>query len=184
MNNMKQLRSELHQVGADNTEVEMLLPIASSLGRLKRGHAQSRAKRRGAQLWPQFMKLAASGTLVLALGMFVIISSQIASPNSWLYPLQKVSDSVAISLHPQYRATIMMKRAQQVNQLVADHADSKLVLSTLADYTSEASAYKATPHANYAAFEFCRDNLQRAAAGAPPDIRRAITSSLQAIETS
>jgi hypothetical protein len=181
-NNLKQLRRELYQAGADNTEVAILLPIASNLSRLKYSHTHSVVKSRGLGLRP--LELAISGTLGLVLAAFVVISSQSASPASWLYPVQKVSDEIAINLHPQYRATIMMRRAQQVNQLVAEHADSNTVLATLADYTSEASAYKATPHANYSAFEFCRANLQRAAAAAPPDLRRAIISSLQAIETS
>jgi len=176
-----QLRKELHQAGANAAEVDELLPIASQLSRLSPQQARS-AKSSTFHLVRLLRPVVftASG---LALGMLLIIISQVASPTSILYPVQKISDGVAIDVHPQYRATVMMKRAQQVNQLVSEHASSKKVLATLADYTAEASAYRSMPHANYSAFEFCKTNLEQAAASASPEIKHAISSSLQSLET-
>jgi hypothetical protein len=170
----QQLRKELLAAGASAAEVKELLPIASKISLLgdspKTNH------------WLRIVKPMAFIASGLALGMFVVIISQAALPTSLLYPVQKLSDSVAISVHSQYRADVMMKRAQQVNQLVANHANSKQVLATLADYSSEAAAYKSTAHANYSAFEYCKTNLQQAAAAASPDVRQAISSSLQPLE--
>ena len=77
----------------------------------------------------------------------------------------------------------MMKRAQQVNVLVSEHASSKQILAVLVDYTSEASAYRSIPHSNYAAFEFCKTNLQQAKLAASPTVKNAISKSLQSLET-
>lgn len=170
-----QLANELRQAGATTAELKRLLPIASRLSLLKESMARPRWFR-----YVQPVLLTATG---LALGMVLIVMSQAVLPTSWLYPVQKFSDNVAVGIHPQYRASIMMKRAQQVNALVANHASSRQVLATLADYTAEANTYKAMPHANYAAFEYCKTNLQQAAAAAAPPIRQTINDSLKSLET-
>ncbi|HUY85057.1 MAG TPA: hypothetical protein VMU97_00915 [Candidatus Dormibacteraeota bacterium] len=177
----RQLRKELLAAGATAAEAKELQPIAAKLSLLK-GRNAAAGNRPKTNRWRAIVKPAVFVASGLVLGMFVIITSQAALPGSWLYPAQKFSDSVAISIHPQYRANVMMKRAQQVNQLVAQHASSERVLATLADYTAEASAYKDTPHANYAAFEYCKTNLRQAASAAPPDVRQAISISLQSLE--
>ena len=75
----------------------------------------------------------------------------------------------------------MMKRAQEVKQLIAEHANSSLVLATLADYQTKASAYKSVS-ANYAVFEYCKNNLQQAAAIAPSPERQAINKTLLSLQ--
>jgi hypothetical protein len=179
----QQLHKELLAAGASATEVKELLTIASNLSLLKTSEAVVAKDNAKSIRWLRIIKPVAYTASGLVLGMFFVIVSQAALPNSTLYAVQKFSDSIAIDIHPQYRANVMMKRAQQVNELVARHADSKQVLATLADYTKEASIYKSTPHTNYAAFEYCKTNLQQAATAAPTDIRQAISSSLQALET-
>jgi hypothetical protein len=178
-----QLHKELLAAGASEAEVKELMPIASKLSLLKNANTEEAKNKVQASVWQRLIKPVTFMVTGLALGMFVIILSQEVSPTSFLYPIQKSSDSVAISIHPQYRANVMMKRAQQVNQLVATHTDSKQVLATLADYTMEASAYKSTPHANYAAFEYCKTNLQQASSTASTEVRNAILTSLQSLET-
>ena len=174
MRTHKQLRKELLLAGASPAETQDLLPIASRLSSLQASKKASR--------WLSIIKPAAFTATGLALGAFLIITAQAVSANSWLYPVQKFSDHVAISVHPQYRANVMMKRAQQVNQLVAAHASPQQVLATLADYTREASTYKTMPHANYAAFEYCKTNLQQALAASTLSVHQAIASSLQSLE--
>jgi len=177
----RQLTQELNQAGASPTEVQSLLPIAASLSQLATRPATTAAGR--VRRWPQAVRPVGWITVGVALGMFVVLISQAVLPSSWLFPIQKMSDSVAVSLHAPYRATVMMKRAQQVNQLVAAHASSHQILTTLADYSHQASAYKATADAHYAAFIYCQANLQQAASTASPSIRQAIAASLQSLET-
>jgi hypothetical protein len=175
-----QLRQELLQAGAKTAEVKALLPIASRLELLARKQFAG-VEATSSRL--RFFRPLTVGALGLIIGTFLVIVSQSVLPTSWLYPVQKLSDSVAIDVHPQYRATVMMKRAQQVNGLVAGHSSRQKVLATLADYTNEANAYKALPHANYAAFEFCKSNLEQAASAAPSPERAAITEALTSLQT-
>jgi hypothetical protein len=178
-----QLAKELKDEGASKTEIDQLMPIASNLRLLKTAKQPEDQSAKQGFTWFKLAKPLGFVGLGLVAGIILVTVSQAALPTSWLYPVQKFSDSVAVDIHPSYRATIMMKRAQQVNQLVANDASSKQVLATLADYTAEADSYKDSPHANYAAFEYCKSSLQQAAKAAPPNIREAISSSLSSLET-
>jgi len=181
--NRNQLMKELQAVGASNAEIEDLLPIVSKLGQLSHGRTTATVEHASPSYWPRVFRPAAFTLLGLVLGVFLIVISQAALPTSMLYPAQKLSDSLAVRVDPQYRAIVMMKRAQQVNQLVAGHASSAQVIATLNDYTSEASVYRSSPHADYAAFEFCETSLRQAASAASPTVRKAIFASLQSLDT-
>lgn len=181
MNNRQknELQHELRAVGATNKEMSELVNIASNLGRLARENGQALWQRPEQQCHKikTLLMFAIPSLSGLAIGMALIIVSQAALPGSLLYPLQKVSDSVSISLDPSYTGMIMMKRAEQVRQLVSDHASSSLVLATLADYQTEASGYKHTA-SHYAAFEYCERNLQEASTMATAAERQAIHTTL------
>lgn len=176
----RQLKKELKAAGASQADLQQLLPIASSLSLLKNNKQQkSQHAKQGLHSF-KFAKplgFIASG---LVIGMVLVMVSQTVLPGSTLYPVQKLSDSVAMSANPDYRGVVMMKRAQEVKQLIAEHANSNVVLATLADYQNEASVYKSAP-ANYAAFEYCKTNLQQAAAMAPSAERRAINFTLSSL---
>jgi len=175
-----QLHKELREAGASKREVRDLLPIAARLNRLPKEQRLEPSRVH----WLGVAQPVAYAALGIAFGVFLIIFSQAAVPGSWLYPVQKMSDSAVVKLRPQYRATVMMKRAQQVNQLVASHASSGTVMATLADYSRVAGAYKAAPNTNYAAFEFCESNLKQASASASPEVQKAIATSLNYLEAS
>jgi len=178
-----QLAQELQIAGASDTEVRDLLPIASRLTQLQHPRSAAEMNRAGSNHWLRILKPAAYTLSGLALGILLIVMSQTVSPTSVLFPVQKLSDDVAVHADPNYRAIVMMKRAQQVNQLVRGHASAAQVLAVLNDYTSEASIYKSSPHADYAAFEFCETNLHQAASAASPAVRKAIFASLRTLDT-
>jgi hypothetical protein len=174
------LQKELTEAGASPREVGELTILARELGQMERQPAATpaRSSRR-------LRSLAIFGGVTLggiAIGMALVIFSQTVLPGSPLYAVQKLSDSVAISADSSYRGTVMMKRAQQVQQLVAGHASSGTVMATLADYRHEAAAYKAAG-ANYAVFEYCKSSLQKAAAIAPASQRQAINASLESLQS-
>jgi len=173
------LRTELRQAGASDSEARELSDLAASLKQLK-GSMNAEMPVRRREKWSVGMPVLASVS-GLVLGMTLVILSQMVLPGNPLYPVQKLSDNVAMSVTPSYRGIVMMKRAQEVKQLVAAHASSSLVLATLNDYKSEASAYKATT-ANYAAFEFCKSNLVQAATIAPSSERHLIDSTLSSLQ--
>jgi hypothetical protein len=180
----KSLKKELTLSGASDSEAAELVAIASNLKQLnntKRSvpmptlHDQHPMKGR------KLVLIGGPSLTGLVIGMALIILSQAVLPGSFLYPVQKLSDHVAVAVNPDYRGIIMMKRAQQVKQLVAEHASSHTVLATLADYQNEASAYKSVSAADYAAFEYCKSNLQQAAAAAPNPDRQAINTTLSSL---
>jgi hypothetical protein len=177
------LREELKSAGANGREINELVAVAGNLKQLK---SAGKASLKPAALylprsrWSIIVPAGLTALTGLALGMALVISSQAVLPGSWLYPVQKLSDNVAVAVHPQYRGTIMMRRAQQVQQLVAKRAGSPVVLATLADYRAEALAYKSTS-ANYAMFEYCKTSLRQAAVIAPNPERQAINKALLAL---
>lgn len=178
-NGLRQLRKELQSVGANPTEVCELIPIALRLHALKlRNMPLEKRSHFGAAL----LKPVAFSSTGFMLGMTIVIASQSILPGNVLYPLQKATDSIAVRIHPSYRASVMMQRVQQVNELVAKHAVDQQILATLADYTNQASAYKSMPHADYAAFEFCKTNLQQAMQSASPTVRQAIEANLRSLQ--
>lgn len=173
------LEMELLHVGASKAEVKALLPLAARLGELRVEDVPQVGMPTARSHKLRLFRTLAFTAAGIAACLILVASSQSVMPTSWLFPVQKLSDNVAMSIHPQYRATVMMKRAQQVNYLVSTHASTPQVLAVLKDYDHQAGAYKTMPHANYAAFEFCKSNLQQAAKTAPAHERQAIVASLQ-----
>jgi hypothetical protein len=178
------LKEELKSAGASDSEVIELVAVASNLKQLKDSKssvAKPISQTQRHSRWRTLVPIGLTSLTGLALGMAVVILSQTVLPGSPLYAVQKLSDNVAVSVNPSYRGTVMMKRAQEVKQLIAQHANSNIVLATLADYQGEAMAYKSAP-ANYAVFEYCKANLQQAAAIAPTPERQAIDKTLLSLQ--
>jgi hypothetical protein len=130
--------------------------------------------------WLKPLDIGAAG---LAAGLLLIAASQSVLPTSWLFPVQKATDSAAMAIHPQYRATVMMKRADQIHALVVGHANDQRILAALADYGAVVRSYKAVPHTDYAAFQYCESTLKQAAREATPQVNQAIQASLESLDT-
>jgi hypothetical protein len=178
------LRGELKSAGASASEITKLTGIASNLKRLKNSKSPSSKPILHGQRpsrWKAPIPLGLTSLAGLILGMALVIFSQTVLPGSRLYPVQKLSDNVAVAVHPDYRGVVMMKRAQEVKQLVAQRANLNTVLATLTDYKNEAAIYKSVS-TNYAAFEYCKSNLQQAAQTAPNPERQAIDNTLLSLK--
>lgn len=177
----RKLTAELRAAGATNTELKELGSIASNLSKLKRKSlplgVPDRQRRARLRL---VLGISAPAIIGVAVGMFLVIASQTVLPGSSLYPVQAASDGLAAAINPRYQETLMMKRAEQVRQLIANHAPSKRVFATLADYKKQAASYKSVA-SNYAAFEYCKDNLQQAAGQATGRERQAINKTLSSL---
>lgn len=170
------LRHELRLAGASSAELPGLVNIANQFETLKSARRLPTPPRR-MKTWRWGLISAASAFAIIA-GVFV---AQLVLPGNVLYPLQKTSDSLAITLHPSYRGTVMMRRARQVKELVADNAAKNTVMSALADYQSVAAGYRHEP-SSYAVFEYCKNNLRQAAEQAPPDESKAIKQTLATLD--
>jgi hypothetical protein len=168
----KKLRQELRQAGASASETAELSAIASRLQAISRPNVPSL----GRPFW-QFALATLSGLIV---GAGLLAYAQTSLPGNWSYPLKRLSENTAVAIDPAYRATLMMRRSEEVKSLVNRHAGSNQVLATLGAYRSQAAAYKST---NYAAFEYCRNNLTQAASAARPSDQAAITQTLTSLQT-
>jgi hypothetical protein len=172
------LHAELRAAGAAPAELPELTRLASTLKQLK---AQQPTTKTPTNRWRKLWPAGAAAVLGVSLGMALVILSQTVLPNNPLYRIQQLSDNLTTAADPSYRGTVMMKRAQQVRELIARHASTKVVLATLADYQNEAASYASMP-TNYAAFEYCKDNLQQAATAAPAAQRQAIVATLSSLK--
>jgi hypothetical protein len=172
--------AELLAAGASRIEAKRLSVLAAELSGLG-AQRQPIQRPRQTRRW-RYVPAAAIAVLCLLLSATLFEGAQAALPGSWLYPLQRVSDNVAIGIQPAYRGTLMMKRAQQVRWLAAKHAAAPAVLAVLADYTQAAAGYRHSSD-NYPVFEFCESNLRQAAAATPDaSVQGAIKHSLAQLQ--
>lgn len=174
--NRSSLYKELQQAGAKASEIRPLLMVARQLKHSK--SAQVRAKR---PLW-RMRSLATACIIGLFLSAGLIVEAQTSLPGTALYPVKRTSENVAVVINPSSRVTLMMRRAQEVNQLASQHADSSTILVTLSAYANEVSLYKMTTSTNYAAFAYCKKNLQQAATYAPHNVQGAIAETLHSMQ--
>lgn len=168
------LLQELQAAGASETEAQELQGLAMQLGQLK--PRQARVRNFG---W----KLAVPLTLTAGVtAVFLLVTfARSTMPGNPLYPVQRASDSVAIAIHPSYRASVMMRQAEQVKILVETRAPSSEVMTALNEYQHQATAYRAQ-YADYEVFEHCKDSLQQAANHATGSDRQAIDKTLAALQ--
>jgi hypothetical protein len=177
----KTLHTELKAAGASTTELPELTTLANNLSALRHTDVSvSPLAKQPRKRLRRAMTLSIPAVFGLAFGMFLVIASQTVLPGNPLYPVQEGSDAIAVAIDPGYRGTIMMRRAAQVKMLVSQHAPSERILATLADYQKQASSYKTTA-SNYAAFEYCKNNLQQASMQANGGVRQAINSTLASL---
>jgi hypothetical protein len=177
MSNKHMLRKELRLAGASKSERAGLVEVAGQLSRLNK-----RPSPAAAEPWWRARLLPAGLASIagLFIGAALIAYAQTSLPGSVSYPVKRLSEQAAVAFDPNYRATVMMRRSQEVRELVKQRASQHIVLATLADYRTEAAAYKTT---NYAAFEYCRSNLAQAASIAPNNERSAITNTLSSLQS-
>jgi len=176
------LKNELKIAGATKDELGSLVNIASRLDNLKSVDKQvtSRQDKHQSKRFKAVFAIGLPAVTGLVIGMLLIIFSQTVLPGNLMYPVQKMSDILAISMDSSYRGTIMMKRDDQVKQLVDNNASSSKVLATLADYKKQAESYKSIS-SNYDAFEYCKNSLELAAKNAPSPERQAINNTLRSL---
>lgn len=175
---LNKLSKELRQAGADPSELPALLSLVQQLKQLPADNPSAGLPVTTLPRFPNRLVVASfSGFIGLLLGATVIMFSQTSLPGGWLYPLKRLSEQTAALIHPDYKVTAMMRRAQEVQALVARHESSQRVLTTLTAYQQAAAVYKSTS-TTYSAFEYCRAELQQAESQASPQERQAIQATL------
>lgn len=178
MKKNKELQSELRLAGASDKEARELTQLASRLKKLQSPRTES-APQRKRSAWARLLPTTGVAVVALLLGMSSVTLAQSSLPGSLLYPVKRLSENAAVTVDPSYRATLMMRRANEVEQLIGKRASTKQVLTMLGAYNVQASAYKSK---NYAAFAYCKSNLQLAMADANSTEKQAITITLNSLQ--
>ena len=171
------LAVELTASGAAPGEEHVLVRLAESIAGL-RGTEPSLPKLAYAPRSRSSLLRWTTAALGLTAGVLLVAFAQTSDPGSALYPLKRVSEQIGLAVQPGYRDTIMDRRAQEVKDLVRDHAPAVLVGATLAAYRTDMAGYKGH---NYPAVEYCRNNLRAAQAMATGRTRSEITLALAQI---
>jgi hypothetical protein len=143
---------------------DMRLPLARQLGRRRR-------------VTPLIASLFTIGSLTI--GLAVASIAQIAYPGNLLYPVKRLTENVAVIIQPNYRGTLMMRRAVEVKQLVTFHQNPKLINTTLQSYKTEASDYYGGDYADY---EYCESTLVQAEHLANGTERLAIAKTIASVK--
>jgi uncharacterized protein (DUF1330 family) len=168
------LLNELQATGASSREAADLARLAGQLKYLKGASREAKQSRKQRLT---FLPLGLTAS-ILTIVIILVAISQSSLPGSWLYPVKKTSEASLALVDPGFKGTMMIRRSAEVKQLVANHASTQAIVATLADYRTEAAAYKSS---NYAVFAGCRANLQQAARAAPPTQRMAIEAAISSI---
>ncbi|HUD11417.1 MAG TPA: hypothetical protein VMS08_03330 [Candidatus Saccharimonadia bacterium] len=176
------LEKELEQSGATQDEARTLANYAQSLRQLKDSEPKLRPLNVGTlhshKLRPGRTRMLATGLTVigtLVAGIAIAAVAQTSIPGNFLYPVKRVTENVAVTLQPNYRGVLMMRRAQEVAQLVALHKNPGLVNETLQSYKTDVADYKGN---NYADFEYCENSLAQAQSMSQGSERLAIATTL------
>ncbi len=184
MSTKSNLYHELQSVGATDDELDALVGIATRIQSLPveafSDVTEDIAPKRHFNFGFGFTFAGLAAACFVLVGMTLVTFSQTSVTGSPLYAIKKVSEATAVLVHPEYRAVVMMHRAEEVKTLVATKAPSSKVLATLDDYNVQARTYKMP---TYETLEYCKTNLQLAAAMAPPAERQAIDQTLASLST-
>ncbi|HEY2004092.1 MAG TPA: hypothetical protein VGH44_03160 [Candidatus Saccharimonadia bacterium] len=175
--NKPNLKEELLSAGAGPVEADELMQLAMSVSQLKGAEPQYTKSHRK-RLWPAafgFWPMLGTAAAGLAAGTLVVAIAQTSLPGSWLYPVKRTSERVAMLTQPDYKAVVMMHRAQEVRMLVATKQSDHLVTAALSDYKTDMQGLKTK---NYAALDYCHDNLVQAGSMATPVEKQQISSVL------
>lgn len=164
----KQLKRELEQNGASDTEVRELLKFASKLShtpKLERPYVFKKQKfrkifeqKRQRSLfrasedqgttghahgnlfsWPKFFVPAfAAFLLLLVLGGGVVIASQKSLPGEPLYPIKRASENVKAIIEPESKQELIIKRGEEVKEIVENKEDPQQLRDSLDELRREA----------------------------------------------
>ena len=184
------LERELRAGGAGPDEARELARLAEKLPGLRQlplvatppGLAVGRrfARRRlGLQRSRRTLALAATAAAAVLVTGGLIAAAQSALPGTALYPVKRGTEQVAERFAPGMHDEVMMRRADEVNELVARHGRTAMIDATLASYEQ---AVVSDPNGSYAARDYCAGMLKSAAKQADPATRAKIMASLSRLK--
>ena len=187
------LVKELKIRGLPPAEAEELGHVATNFGELGRFARSEKVKEqflvkllgaRKKQLfaWPRlFAPAVAFVWILLVLGAGSVVFAQKSLPGDVLYPVKRLSENVAISLNPALEQEIVVRRSQEVKDLVEKKEDPQLVKNTLEDFSEDSQKAKNKGQANGKLEESVK-NLEEAKERSSDDEKKQIEETLKKLE--
>lgn len=141
----------------------------------RRAAGRRRLIRRSSRL-AVLMGAVATGVVAASI---VVVMAQMTVPGDALYAVKRASEAVGVRLSPGFHDEVMMRRADEVNQLVTRRANPQIITATLSSYDQTVGR---NPAGSYAARDYCASMLKAAAAQANPATREQIMHSLSLLK--
>ena len=187
------LTKELKIRGLSQAQADELGEVAGSLrqiGRFPRSEEVKEqflvrllgARKKESFAWSRLFAPAVAFVLILAvLASGSVVLAQKSLPGDFLYPVKRLSENAAVSLNPEFEQKIVVRRSQEVKDLVEQKEDPGLVKDTLDDFSKDSQKAKSEGHANGNIEEGVR-NLEDARERSSDDERRQIEETLKTLE--
>src|SRR3990167_8765328 len=133
-------------------------------------------------VWPRlFAPTIAFVLILLVLASGSVALAQKSLPGDVLYPIKRLSENIAVSLKPSLEQGIVVRRSQEVLDLVEQKEDPELVKNTLDDFSEDSQKAKSEGHANGNLEEGVR-NLEDARERSSEVERKQIDEALKKLE--
>lgn len=89
--------------------------------------------------WPKFFVPAfAAILLLLTIGSSVVIASQKSLPGEPLYPVKRAAESVKAKIMPEFKQELVVRRGEEVKQIVEKKEDPQLLQDSLRQVREQA----------------------------------------------
>ena len=187
------LEKELKIRGLSQAEVDELGEVAKNIGQIGRFSRSEEVKEQflvkllGARkkesfAWPRLFAPAVAFVLILlVLASGSVVFAQKSLPGDTLYPIKRLSESVAVSLNPELEQGIVVRRSQEVKDLVEQKEEPELVKNALDDYSEDSQRARSKGQTDGNLEEGVR-NLEEARERSSEDERRQIEDALKKLE--
>jgi len=148
------LEKELKIRGLSQAQAEELGEVAKNIGQIGRFSRSNEVKeqflvkllgtgKKESFAWPRLFAPAVAFVLILIfLGAGSVVFAQKSLPGDVLYPVKRLSENVAVFLNPQLQQEIVVRRSQEVKDLVEQKEDSELVKNALDDFSEDSQKAK------------------------------------------
>ena len=132
--------------------------------------------------WPRlFVPSVAFVLILIVLGASSVVFAQKSLPGDFLYPVKRLSENVAVSLKPELEQEIVVRRSEEVKDLVEKKEDPELVKNTLEDFSRDSKKAKSKGHSNGKLEEGVK-NLKEAKVKSSDDEKKEIEEALKKLE--
>ncbi|MBU2632214.1 hypothetical protein KKG52_00705 [Patescibacteria group bacterium] len=147
-NNLENLIKELKIEGASEKETEGLLKVVGNLKEFNKIERSFESKRRfldnpgkatkNSYIRRWFLIPAISFALLLLVGGYSVVAAQNSLPGDKLYSVKKATEKIISTVNPSFKEEIIIRRSQEVGQLVEKKESTELIKKSIYEYKKAA----------------------------------------------